>query len=167
MARSRKVDHVMVLKARFKSGYRLILFGTARLLQDRILLKGLGYRKTILFNDIVEVRWVLDELTVVTRDGDEELLIIKSAALWKYELQSRCGLKDMSQDMSIHALENQDRSAGADQVDEDKAPGYRIFGTYEKGRQLELGDIPGGDGAEGSLRSNGHQDVEDDQPRES
>jgi hypothetical protein len=45
----------------------------------------------------VEVRWASDELIIVTQDGEEVDMTIRAAALWKYELQNRCNLKDAAQ----------------------------------------------------------------------
>jgi len=88
---------MQVLESRFQLNDQRVWFGKAKLLADRVVLKGIGYKKLILLADIVEVRWASDELIIVTRDGEEVDMTIRAAALWKYELQSRCGLKDAAQ----------------------------------------------------------------------
>lgn len=85
---------MQVLESRFQLNDQRVWFGKAKLLADRIVLKGIGFKKQILLSDIVEVRWAADELIIVTLDGEEVDMTIRAAALWKYELQSRCGLKD-------------------------------------------------------------------------
>lgn len=77
----------------------MVLFGKAKLMADRIVLKGLFYEERIMLADIVEVRWAHDRLVIVTADETEFDMIIQAAALWKYELQARCGLQD-SDDVS-------------------------------------------------------------------
>jgi len=85
---------MQVLESRFDLNERRVWFGKAKLLADRIVLKGLGYHRRIYLKDIVEVRWASDELVIVLEGGEEIDLAIRAAALWKYELQARCGLKD-------------------------------------------------------------------------
>ena len=85
---------MQVLTSRFDLNDQRVWFGRAKLLADRIVLKGIGYHRRIMLDEIVEVRWAADELVIVLRDGDEIDLNIRSAALWKYELQARCGLSD-------------------------------------------------------------------------
>ena len=82
------------LESRFDLNDQRVWFGKAKLLADRIVLTGLGYHRRIMLEDILEVRWAADELVIVLADGDEVDMTIRSAALWKYELQARCGLKD-------------------------------------------------------------------------
>lgn len=89
---------MQVLESRFQLNDQRVWFGKAKLLADRIVLKGIGFKKLILLTDIVEVRWASDELVIVTQDGEEVDMTIRAAALWKYELQSRCGLKDAAQE---------------------------------------------------------------------
>ena len=88
---------MQVLESRFQLNDQRVWFGKAKLLADRVVLKGIGYRKQIMLSAIVEVRWAADELVIVTQDGEEVDMTIRAAALWKYELQSRCGLKDAAQ----------------------------------------------------------------------
>ncbi|MDA0378159.1 MAG: hypothetical protein O3C45_00015 [Bacteroidetes bacterium] len=94
---SGEMDRMQVLESRFDLNDRRVWFGRAKLLPDRMMLRGIGYQRRIMLADIVEVRWAADELVIVLRDGDEVDMTIRSAALWKYELQARCGLKDASQ----------------------------------------------------------------------
>ncbi len=94
MSSNRKIEKVLILKSKFDLEDRRVWFGKARLLADRIILKGLGYSKSILLTSIKEVRWSSDLLVVECEDGDHVEMIIQSAALWKYELQARCSLKD-------------------------------------------------------------------------
>ena len=89
-------DRLQVLESRFDLNDRRVWFGRAKLMPDRILLRGIGYQRRIMLEEIVEVRWAADELVLVLSDGDEVDMTIRSAALWKYELQARCGLKDAS-----------------------------------------------------------------------
>ena len=42
-----KVEHVVILKSKFDLEDRRVFFGRARLLPDRIILKGLGYKRII------------------------------------------------------------------------------------------------------------------------
>lgn len=93
---SGEFDRLQVLESRFDLNDRRVWFGRAKLMPDRILLRGIGYQRRIMLADIVEVRWAADELVLVLSDGDEVDMTIRSAALWKYELQARCGLKDAS-----------------------------------------------------------------------
>jgi len=86
-----------VLESRFQLNDQRVWFGKAKLLADCVVLKGIGFRKQIMLSDIVEVRWAADELIIVTQQGEEVDMTIRAAALWKYELQSRCGLKDAAQ----------------------------------------------------------------------
>lgn len=85
---------MQVLESRFDLNDERVWFGKAKLLADRIVLKGIGYYRKIDLADIVEVRWAASELVIVLQDGDEIDMTIKAAALWKYELQARCGLRD-------------------------------------------------------------------------
>jgi hypothetical protein len=85
---------MQVLESRFDLNERRVWFGKAKLLADRIVLKGLGYHRRIYLKDIVEVRWAGSELVIVLEGGEEVDMHVRAAALWKYELQARCGLKD-------------------------------------------------------------------------
>lgn len=102
---------MQVLESRFQLNDQHVWFGKAKLFADRVVLEGIGYKKLILLADIVEVRWASDELVIVTRDGEELDMTIPAAALWKYELQNRCGLKDAaqasSQDLNAAPLTNE------------------------------------------------------------
>ena len=84
---------MQVLQSRFQLNDERVWFGKAKLLADRMVLKGLGYHRSIMLDDIVEVRWVGSDLVIVRRNGEEIDMNIKAATLWKYELQARCGLK--------------------------------------------------------------------------
>ena len=68
---------------------------------DRIILKGLGYKRIINLDSISEIRWSSDLLAIGLEDGDEVDLMIQSAALWKFELQARCNLKDVKADSHL------------------------------------------------------------------
>jgi len=99
MGRSSKIEQVVVLKSKFDLEDRRVLFGTARLLPDRIVLKGWFYKRVITLESIQEVRWSSDLVVLGLRDGEEIEMIIQSAALWKYELQARCGFTDVVQNL--------------------------------------------------------------------
>ena len=90
-------DRMQVLQSRFDLNDRRVWFGKAKLLHDRVLLRGIGFEQRIMLDEIVEVRWAADELVIVLASGEEVDMTIRSAALWKYELQARCGLKDAAQ----------------------------------------------------------------------
>jgi len=94
MSRTSKIEHVVILNSKFNLEDRRVFFGRARLMPDRIVLKGLFYKRVVSLDAIQEVRWSSDLIVLGLRDGDELELIIQSAALWKFELQSRCGLTD-------------------------------------------------------------------------
>jgi hypothetical protein len=94
MSRTSKIEHVVILKSKFDLDDRRVFFGQARLMPDRIVLKGLFYKRMIALSTIKEVRWSSNLIVLGLDDGDEVDLIIQSAALWKYELQARCGLTD-------------------------------------------------------------------------
>ena len=85
---------MQVLESRFQLNDERVWFGKAKLLADRIVLKGLGYHRRIMLADIVEVRWAADDLVLVCGNGEEIDMTIKAATLWRYELQARCGLKN-------------------------------------------------------------------------
>ncbi|NQV72733.1 hypothetical protein HQ496_06395 [bacterium] len=99
MGRSSKIEQVVILKSKFDLEDRRVLFGTARLLPDRIVLKGWFYKRVIALNSIQEVRWSSDLVVLGLSDGEEIEMIIQSAALWKYELQARCGFTDVVQNL--------------------------------------------------------------------
>jgi len=94
VARSQKIENVVILSSRFDLEDRKVFFGKAKLLPDRIILKGLFYKRVISIDEIKEVRWSSSLIVLGLYDGDELELMIQSAALWKYELQARCGLTD-------------------------------------------------------------------------
>ena len=100
MASSGKIEQVVVLKSKFGLEERRIWFGLARLLPDRIVLKGLFYKRIIFLDAIQEVRWSSDLIVLGLFDGEEVELIIQSAALWKFELQARCGLTESTQNLA-------------------------------------------------------------------
>lgn len=141
---------MQVLESRFDLNERRIWFGKAKLLADRIVLKGLGYHRRIYLKDIVEVRWASDELVIVLEGGEEIDLAIRAAALWKYELQSRCGLKDAQSGgtrASILPSEAEDPLADADTTDQhaevafqpvetflESTSSYRIRDTFASGQ---------------------------------
>lgn len=106
-------DRLQVLESRFDLNDRRVWFGKAKLLPDRVLLRGIGYERRIMLEEIVEVRWAADELVLVLADGEEVDMTIRSAALWKYELQARCGLKDAAQANVLPDSQPKAPSAGA------------------------------------------------------
>ena len=61
---------MQVLESRFDLDERRVWFGKAKLMADRIVLKGWGYNRRIYLKDIVEVRWGGDELVIVLQDGE-------------------------------------------------------------------------------------------------
>jgi hypothetical protein len=94
MAKNTKVENVIVLQSKFDLEFQRVWFGTAKLMPDRIVLKGLFYKRSVMLSQIQEVRWSSDLIVLGLYDGDELDMIIQSAALWKYELQARCSLTD-------------------------------------------------------------------------
>ena len=130
MARKKNTVQIVVVESRFRLLDRRVYFGRARLLQDRIVLKAWGFRETILLKDVVDVRWLGAELTIVLANGDEYELLIDSAPMWKLELQSRCHLKDESFGRSVRYLTEtrpepvSDRPGGSDNV----ATNGEVFG---------------------------------------
>ena len=60
MGRSSKIEQVVVLKSKFDLEDSRVLFGKARLLPDRIVLKGWFYKRVITLESIQEVRWSSD-----------------------------------------------------------------------------------------------------------
>ncbi len=106
---------IQKLESRFQLNDQRVWFGKAKLLADRISLKGWGYRRIVMLNDIVEVRWAGNELILVTSDGDEIDMIISAAALWKFELQTRCGLQEApSQNVDVPVLSSRNPGAPVD-----------------------------------------------------
>jgi len=104
MARKKNTVQIVVVESRFRLLDRRIYFGRARLLQDRVVLKAWGFRETILLKDVIDVRWLGEEFTIVLSNGDEYELLIDSAPMWKLELQSRCHLHDESFGRSVRYL---------------------------------------------------------------
>ena len=96
MAGRGKVEQVVILNTKFDLEDRRVFFGRARLLPDRIVLKGLGYKKVVKLDEIEEIRWSTDLICLFLDNGEEVDMMIQSSALWKFELQSRCGLSDSS-----------------------------------------------------------------------
>lgn len=95
MGKNLKIENVVILKSKFQLEFHRVFFGVAKLMPDRMVLRGLFYKRVILLTEIQEVRWS-SNLVVLGLFGGEELeMIIQSAALWKYELQSRCNLTDL------------------------------------------------------------------------
>ena len=117
MARNRKIENVVILESRFQLEDRRVWFGKAKLLTERIVLKGWGYSKSIPLASIRKVRWSSDILVLVCDDSEDVELIISSAALWKYELQARCGLKDVAAGTFIDRRDGREE-AGSDQDSE-------------------------------------------------
>jgi len=101
MPRRGKVDQVVILKSKFKFEHDRVFFGRARLLPNCIILKGLGFKQIVRLDEIQEIRWSSDLLAIGLTDGTEIDLIIESAALWKFELQARCNLKDFSNESDL------------------------------------------------------------------
>ncbi len=95
------------------------------------MLKGWGFSRRIPLASIREVRWSSDILVLVCDDSEDVELIISSAALWKYELQARCGLKDVSNGSFI------DRRDGSEEV-----------GSGQDGEEESLSAESEGDGAD-------------------
>lgn len=94
MVSKKKFEQVVVLKSKFDLEDRRVFFGVARLIPDRIVLKGLFYKRIIELDQIREVRWSSQLIVLGLFSGEELELVIQSPALWKFELQARCGLKD-------------------------------------------------------------------------
>lgn len=94
MGKNQKIENVVILKSKFDLEFHRVFFGVARLMPDRIVLKGLFYKRVILLSEIQEVRWSSDIIVFGLFGGEELEMMIQSAALWKYELQSRCNLTD-------------------------------------------------------------------------
>lgn len=90
----RKIEQIVVLRARVSIPGRVLLFGRARLLPDRILITGLGVRETIMLEDVEGVGWIGDELTLTLRSGDDLTIVMRGAGTWKFEIQNRCGFTD-------------------------------------------------------------------------
>ena len=99
MGRSSKIEQVVVLKSKFNLEYHRVFFGVARLLPDRIVLKGWFFKQIIFLDSIQEVRWSSDLVVLGLSDGEEIEMMVQSAALWKYELQARCGFTDVGHNM--------------------------------------------------------------------
>ena len=110
MGRSRKIEQVVVLKSKFGLEERRVIFGIARLLPDRIVLKGLFFKRVIPLEQVQEVRWASDLVVLGLYDGEEIEMIIQSAALWKYELQTRCGLTDAA--LNVDTFNAKDSQVG-------------------------------------------------------
>ena len=89
-----KFERIVKLTAKVSVPGQFMLFGKARLLPDRILVKGIGYSDTIMLDDIEAVGWIGDELTLSLRSGDDVTLVMRGAGTWKYEIQNRCGFND-------------------------------------------------------------------------
>lgn len=120
---SGEFDRLQVLESRFDLNDRRVWFGRAKLMPDRILLRGIGFQRRIMLQDIVEVRWAADELVLVLSDGEEVDMTIRSAALWKYELQARCGLKDASTAAILpDAATAKPRATGGQRTDSGQPP---------------------------------------------
>ncbi len=94
MGKNAKIENVVILQSKFDLEYRRVFFGQAKLMPDRVVLKGLFYKRVIMLAEVQEVRWSSDLIVLGLYNGDELEMIIQSAALWKYELQARCGLTD-------------------------------------------------------------------------
>jgi len=139
MAGNRKIEHVQILKSKFSLEDKHVWFGRARLLADRIILKGLGYSKKIMLSSVSEVRWSADILVIECEDGDSVEMIIQSAALWKYELQARCGLKDVVAGPEADTVAEDQKDS--DQLEFDLKPevvqkesAYRVRTAYAQDR---------------------------------
>ena len=121
MAKRRKTEQIVILKSKFNLEHQRVFFGRARLLPNCIILKGLGYKQVVRLDEIQEIRWSSDLLSIGLMDGTEIDMIIESAALWKFELQSRCNLLDARNEgdlteslpSSTTAVEN-----GKDEIDQ-------------------------------------------------
>jgi len=76
VARSQKIENVVILSSRFDLEDRKVFFGKAKLLPDRIILKGLFYKRVISIDEIKEVRWSSSLIVLGLYDGDELELMI-------------------------------------------------------------------------------------------
>lgn len=122
---------MQVLESRFDLNDERVWFGKAKLLPDRIVLKGLGYHRRIDLEDIVEVRWAADELVIGLRNGDEIDMTIKAAALWKYELQARCGLTEAATGDIIAGMTTKETVSSVPERDEGAQSPDAIVGEEE------------------------------------
>ncbi len=87
-----------IAASKFQLENRWVPFGRARLEKDHISLSGLGFRKIIRLSDIEEMYWQADILALKYEDGEILEMVMESAALWRYELQTLCGLVDIESD---------------------------------------------------------------------
>ena len=83
---TRRFNSIVILESRFQFKDERVWLGKAKLLPDRIILSGMGYGERILLDEILRVEWSDDELTIVLEDDRVFELVIRSAALWKYEI---------------------------------------------------------------------------------
>lgn len=90
-----------IAASKFQLEDRWVPFGRARLEKDHISLSGLGFRKKIQLSDIEEVYWQADILALKYDGGKILEMVIQSAALWRYELQTLCGLVDIESDAQM------------------------------------------------------------------
>jgi|GEM_PF-783395 len=149
---------MQVLESRFDLNDQRVWFGKAKLLPDRIVLKGLGYHRRIDLEDIVEVRWVADELVIRLRNGDEIDMTIKAAALWKYELQARCGLTEAATGSTTAGATGTDTVPSAQERDEEALSPDAIDGEEEAVGIPSRRSMPGLEGGEETVDDDTSED---------
>ena len=142
-----------MLTSRFKLEDRTVLFGRAKLMADRLVLRGLGVSARIMLEDIVEIRWSGDMLEIECADGENYPMILRAAALWKYELQARCGLKDVNPAIQLQA--SGDGPTATSKVASDEDASHSETESLQEGVEpRETGTdspVPAGDGAHGEV----------------
>lgn len=130
-----------------------MLFGRAKLMADRLILKGLGFSARIMLDDIVEIRWSGDMLEIECADGENYPLIIRAAALWKYELQARCGLKDVNPAIQLQA--GRDKPEAPSEIALDKQADPAASSSLQAGDRKQTTNsgapVKGGDGVSGEV----------------
>lgn len=100
--------------------------------------------------DIVEVRWAHDRLVIVCADDSEFDMIIQAAALWKYELQARCGLQD-SDDVSRSSGIPVMRPPGSDgrmESESESLPEWSVRPTEEDVQSTQMQEPSSGESSE-------------------
>ncbi len=107
-----------IAASKFQLENRWVPFGRARLEKDHISLSGLGFRKKIQLSGIEEMYWQADILALKYEDGEILEMVIESAALWRYEIQTLCGLVDIESDARMFM-----RSVRKDAANEEYASG--------------------------------------------
>jgi len=91
----------IIQRTKFQLEDRWVPFGRARLENDHIRLSGLGYHQKVQLSSIQEMYWH-DDLIALKCDGGKVIeLIMRSAALWRYELHSLCSFVDAESKMGM------------------------------------------------------------------